>query len=109
MENRQDRIKYIRALERFSGSVINLLKKADFDDEIFRARVAKNYEILKKCEAVFLDQPYTKALENFVRNVINSESKSKDELLKEANALQKLKNKKYRKDKHKVDFLKEFE
>lgn len=107
MQEKQDRIKYIRALERFAKSAILLLKRDDFDAEIFKIRVEKNYEILKKCRAVFLDQPYTKALENFVRNVANFGVK--DELLKEANQLEKLKNQKsYKKDKHKKDFFKDY-
>lgn len=35
------RIKYIRALDRFVKSAINILKRKDFDAEIFKKRVEK--------------------------------------------------------------------
>lgn len=60
----------------------------------------KNTQILEKVEPVLLNDPYTKALENFANSVI--QNKNKDELLKEANLLDKLKNSKnYKKEKHK--------
>ena len=105
--DKSERIKYIRALERFAKSAISILKRDDFDENLFQIRVIKNYEVLKKVEAVYLDQPYTKALENFVKSVLAN--KSKDELIKEANQLEKLKNSKsYKKDKHKGKFKDEF-
>ena len=90
------RVKYIRALDRFVKSAINILKREDFDDEIFIKRVEKNTQILEKVEPVLLK----KALENFANSVI--QNKNKDELLKEANLLDKLKNSKnYKKERHK--------
>lgn len=60
----------------------------------------KNTQILEKVEPVLLNDSYTKALENFANSVI--QNKNKDELLKEANLLDKLKNSKnYKKEKHK--------
>lgn len=104
---KSDRIRYIRALERFVSSAVSILKRDDFDMEIFKIRVGKNYEILKKVEPVFLDQPYPKSLENFARSLIDGGDK--DELLKEANLLEKLKNSKtYKKDKHKKDYLQNY-
>lgn len=100
IREKQDRVKYIRALERFSKSAITLLKRDDFNEELFRSRVKKNREALNKVEPIFLDQPYTKALENFANMVIAEDSR--ENLIKEANLLEKLKNKKsYKKDKHK--------
>ncbi|PSM51679.1 hypothetical protein CBLAS_1100 [Campylobacter blaseri] len=100
IDEKSQRVKYIRALERFVKSAINLLKREDFDKELFEARVFKNLEVLKKVEPAHLDQPYTKALENFASSI--SLLKSKDELIKEANLLEKLKTKKsYKKEKHK--------
>ena len=100
---KSERIKYIRALERFAKSAISILKRDDFDEGLFKIRTEKNYEVLKKVEAVYLDQPYTKALESFVQSVLAN--KNKDELIKEANLLEKLKNSKtYKKDKHKGKF-----
>lgn len=49
-----------------------------------------------------LNESHTKALENFANSVIQNKNKNKDELLKEANLLDKLKNSKnYKKEKHK--------
>ncbi|MDA3056910.1 hypothetical protein OFN97_01405 [Campylobacter sp. VBCF_05 NA6] len=107
INEKSDRIKYIRALERFAKSAISILKRDDFDENLFKIRVIKNYEVLKKVEAVYLDQPYTKSLENFVKSVLAH--KSKDELIKEANLLEKLKNSKtYKKEKHKGKFSDEY-
>ena len=101
--DKSERIKYIRALERFAKSAISILKRDDFDENLFKIRVIKNYEVLKKIQAVYLDQPYTKGLENFVKSVLAN--KNKDELIKEANLLEKLKNSKtYKKDKHRGKF-----
>lgn len=100
INEKDKRVKYIRALDRFAKSAINILKREDFETEIFKKRVEKNLEILNKVEPVLLNEPYTKALENFVNSVVCG--KSKDELLKEANLLDKLKNSKsYKKEKHK--------
>ena len=97
------RIKYLRSLEKFTKSTINGLKREDFDEVAFLSRVAKNTEILRKVEPVFLDQPYAKALENFVNLTIVGDSK--DALISAANSLQKLKNRKtYKKQKHKNSY-----
>ena len=84
------RVKYLRALEKFAKSAINGLKRDDFDETEFRQRVEKNAKVIEKVEAVYLDQPYSKALESFI---------------KAANLLDKLKNQKtYKKEKHKNKF-----
>ena len=94
------RVKYLRGLEKFAKSAISGLKREDFEEERFRARVEKNAEILVKIEPVYLDSPYSKGLENFVNLVISKQSR--EELLNSANALEKLKNSKtYKKEKHK--------
>ncbi|WP_148822717.1 hypothetical protein [Campylobacter concisus] len=97
------RVKYLRALEKFAKSAINGLKRDDFDEDEFRQRVEKNAKVIEKVEAVYLDQPYSKALENFINLLIKNAPK--DELLKAANLLDKLKNQKtYKKEKHKNKF-----
>ncbi|MSN96005.1 hypothetical protein F1B92_02150 [Campylobacter sp. FMV-PI01] len=99
--DKEKRVKYIRALERFVKSAILILKRDDFDSELFRKRINKNLEALNKVEAIFLDQPYTKALENFAKTLILEDDR--EILIKQANLLGKLKNSKnYRKDKHKT-------
>ncbi|NLY04238.1 MAG: hypothetical protein GXZ15_05295 [Campylobacter sp.] len=100
INEKQARVKYIRALERFGKSAIVILKRDDFDKELFRDRVSKNLEILHKVEPVFLDSSYAKELENFAKSVANLEDK--EILIKQANQLDKLKNRNsYKKDKHK--------
>ncbi|MCD8213596.1 MAG: hypothetical protein LUC34_06065 [Campylobacter sp.] len=97
------RVRYLRMLEKVAKSAINGLKRDDFEQEAFAQRTAKNIELLSKIEPVYLDQPYAKALENFI-NLLASNI-SREELLKSANALDKLKNSKnYKKEKHKNKF-----
>ncbi|WP_169780055.1 hypothetical protein [Campylobacter curvus] len=98
------RVRYLRALEKFAKSAINGLKRDDFDEAAFADRVAKNALIIAKIEPVYLDQPYTKALENFINSLIANTPR--EELLRSANALDKLKNSKnYKKEKHKNKWL----
>ena len=94
------RVKYLRALEKFAKSAMNVLERDDFDEGEFQHRVEKKAQVIEKVEAVYLDQPYSKALENFINLLIKNASK--EELLKAANLLDKLKNQKtYKKEKHK--------
>ncbi|MBR8462722.1 hypothetical protein KDE13_06585 [Campylobacter sp. faydin G-140] len=102
-DEKAKRVKYLRALEKFAKFAIASLKRNDFDEVTFRARVAKNADIVAKVEPVFLDQPYSKALQSFINLLIAGAKR--DELLRSANALDKLKNSKnYKKDKHKNRF-----
>ena len=97
------RVKYLRGLEKFVKSAISGLKREDFDDAQFRARAAKNAEILRKIEPVLLDSPYAKSWENFVNLVVKGGERS--ELIAYANALEKLKNQKtYKKEKHRKKY-----
>lgn len=106
VDEKAKRVKYLRALERVAKAAISGLKRADFDELAFRQRVRKNTQVLEKIEPVYLDQPYTKALEAFVNELLKDSSK--DQLLKSANSLEKLKNQKtYKKDKHKNKFKEE--
>ena len=90
------RVKYLRALEKFAKSAINGLKRDDFDEAEFRQRVEKNAKVIEKVE-------YSEALESFINLLIKNASK--EELLKAANLLDKLKNQKtYKKEKHKNKF-----
>ncbi len=96
-----NRVRYIRGLERFAIAVVKAIKRDDFDEAKFIAVIEKNYRLLNKIEPVFLDQPYTKALCEFV-NLCLKNGVNKDEILKSANHLDRLKNSKnYKKDKHK--------
>lgn len=103
VDEKTKRVKYIRALERFAKSAISTLKREDFDAAQFRLRVEKNLKILSKVEPVYLDSPYTKAMEDFVNLTLANDQK--EALLRSANQLEKLKNQKsYKKDKHKNSF-----
>lgn len=100
------RVKYLRALEKFTNAAISALKREDFDKDKFQERMQKNEKFFQKCEAVVLNSSYGKALENFVNTCLDF-SKDKNELLILANALDKLK-KGEKKEKHK-NYLKEYE
>ncbi|MDD3343839.1 MAG: hypothetical protein PHR87_09720 [Sulfurospirillaceae bacterium] len=108
--DKDQRVKYIRALERFLNSCIGALKNENFNFELFRKRIEKSYKVLQKVEASRLDSTYTNALQRYVELVlrtINEEDGENNEekhklLLKEANLLEKEKNRgSYKKDKHK--------
>jgi len=109
MNEKELRIRYIRVLEKFAKRTIALLKLSDFDFERFKARTVKNHDEMKKAKEVVLTSPYLIALKKFIDSIlrsINHHSKTfeneKESLLKEANLLQKEKNRNcYKKDKHK--------
>ena len=97
----------MRALERFVKSAAALLKREDFDYTLFVARMQKNYTVLSKVPCVGLDSPYTRALEEYVNLVLETIGKTSESevawelLLKEVNAIQKLKtSSSYKKSKH---------
>ncbi|TKX31784.1 DUF810 domain-containing protein [Campylobacter estrildidarum] len=100
------RVKYLRALEKFSNIARSCLKREDFELEKFQERMQKNKKVVEKCQAVILNSTYSKKLENFVNACLDF-SKEKEELLNLANALDKLKNQNH-KEKHK-NYLKEYE
>jgi len=111
LNEKQQRIRYIRVLEKFFTKTIALLKLENFDKEIFIKRTMKNYEDMKKASKVDLHTDYYTSLDLFINKImsfIKNPSKSFEEerilLLKEANLLQKEKNKnQYKKNKHKKD------
>lgn len=110
---KEQRVKYIRALERFLGSCSGALKAENFDIVLFERRVEKSLKVLRKVEPVRLDSTYMSLLESYVDTVlktiqettIENETKHKT-LLKEANLIEKERNKgSYKKSKHqKNDF-----
>ncbi|TKX32786.1 hypothetical protein [Campylobacter aviculae] len=100
------RVKYLRALEKFSNIARSCLKREDFEIEKFQERMQKNKKVIEKCQAVVLNSTYSKALENFVNACLDF-SLNKEKLLSLANSLDKLKNQN-KKEKHK-NYLKEYE
>ena len=107
IQEKEQRVKYVRALERYVKSAAALLKREDFDYVLFVARMKKNRTVLSKVTPVVLDSPYTKALEYFA-NLTPAAVEGKAEIealhqqfLKEVNAIEKLKtNSSYKKEKH---------
>ena len=103
------RIKYIRALEKFTTRTIALLKKEDFDLASFKEKVTQNFQAVKDTKEVRLDSGYMQKLKAYVDHIIesldsHSESYEKERafLLKEANLLHKEKSRNnYKKEKHK--------
>ena len=112
MIEKENRVKYIRALERFLNSCTSALKNENFDFALFVKRVEKSLKVLQKVEPTRLDSPYTNGLQNYVNLVISTIQSSDEEsdneakhqrLLKEANLLDKEKNRgSYKKEKHKA-------
>ncbi|UTJ05444.1 hypothetical protein [Arcobacter roscoffensis] len=108
MHEKQQRIRYIRVLEKFFTRTVSLLKLENFDVELFKQRTKKNYEDLKKVEAVPLHSSYLTSLTEFlnttlqyIENHTEDFDDEKSTLLKQANLIQKEKKKKtYTKDKH---------
>jgi hypothetical protein len=97
-------------MEKFINSNVSYLRDANFDFIIFKKRITKTYEILKKIESIRLDSAYPSALEKYANEIINTLNYEEIEdveelreyLLKQANLLQKEKNKtRYKKNKHK--------
>lgn len=110
---KEQRVKYIRALERFLGSCSGALKAESFDIVLFERRVEKSLKVLRKVETVRLDSTYMSLLEAYVETVLRTihdkemENEAKHKLLlKEANLIEKERNKgSYKKSKHqKNDF-----
>lgn len=109
MHEKQRRIRYIRVLEKFFTRTVSLLKLENFDPNLFKERTLKNYEDIKRVEAVPLNSKYLTQLIAFINKTLSYTDNSSDSfeneretLLKEANLLQKEKNRNsYKKDKHK--------
>ncbi|MBL3520251.1 MULTISPECIES: hypothetical protein [Arcobacteraceae] len=111
LNEKQLRIRYIRVLEKFFTRTISLLKLENFDKDVFIKRTFKNYEDMCKTPKVELYTDYYTSLNlfieksmNFVKNPSQNFEDERLTLLKDANLLQKEKNKsRYKKDKHKKD------
>lgn len=111
INDKDARVKYIRALERFLGSCVSALKNENFDFNLFVKRAEKGLKTLQKIEVVRLDSTYTNSLQNYVNlvsnSIVNTENVDVEELhkrlLKEANLLEKEKYRgSYKKEKHKA-------
>ena len=109
VNEKQQRIKYIRVLEKFFTRTVSLLKLDNFDKDLFKQRTKKNYEDLIKTKEIELYSEYYEGIKFFINKTMfyleehtNSFEEERAILLKDANLLQKEKNKSnYKKDKHK--------
>ena len=113
LDEKQQRLKYVRYLEKFHKRTIPLLKHPRFDIIIFTKTINKYYEELKLIPSARLDSTYLQLLEKFVNTTLHlitsydeEEHKNfdnqKQSLLKQSNLMHKEKNKSnYKKDKHK--------
>uniref|UniRef100_UPI00404888A4 hypothetical protein n=1 Tax=Aliarcobacter sp. TaxID=2321116 RepID=UPI00404888A4 len=109
INEKQQRIRYIRVLEKFFTRTISLLKLDNFDKDLFIQRTKKNYEDMQKASEIDLYSDYYSDLKGFINRTMfyleehsDSFAEERANLLKDANLLQKEKNKSsYRKDKHK--------
>lgn len=96
------RVKFIRSLEKFLKSVVVAAKKDDFDEDKFYELISKKGQILEKVEPIFLDSLYTKSLVEFANLALSKADRT--EIIKKANSIEKIKNQKHKKDKHKGKF-----
>ena len=111
LNEKQLRVRYIRVAEKFLTRTITLLKFENFSKDIFIKRTFKNYEDMCKTPKVELYSEYYFSVESFIKKALefvkNPSETFEDEraiLLKDANLIQKEKNKNtYKKDKHKKD------
>ena len=109
VNEKQQRIKYIRVLEKFFTRTISLLKLDNFDKDLFKQRTKKNYEDLVKTKEIELYSEYYEGIKVFINKTmfyLEEHTKSFEEeranLLKDANLLQKEKNSSnYKKNKQK--------
>ncbi len=93
---KEQRVKYIRALERFLNSTMGALKIENFSLDLFKKRVEKSLKTLYKVETTRLDSTYTTRLESYVKTVIKvlqdenlDDSTKHKTLLKEGNLIEK--------------------
>lgn len=109
MHDKQLRIRYIRVLEKFFTRTVSLLKLENFNTDLFKERTLRNFEDIKKVKAVDLNSKYLTDLIAFINKTLSylenhtkSFENERSTLLKDANLLQKEKNRNsYKKDKHK--------
>ena len=103
-----NRLRYIRALERFHKSLISyLMNTSDLTMERFVKKIENALKVLKRVEEVALYKGELQDLQKLVKKIIafkdseKSIEEIKDDILYSSNQLDKSKNaKRYKKDKH---------
>lgn len=112
-----NRLRYIRALERFHKSILSyFLNAQDVSFEGFVKKVDNAAKLLDRVEVINLYKGDYKDLEQLVKRIFELKSSAediddiKDEIVHNSNLLDKSKNaKKYKKDKHMNSKYKDWE
>ncbi len=108
-DDKINRLKYIRSLQKFLNSIISTIKKEEFDIIYFRKKVDEHYENINAQTPMRLDNRYLKELKEFVNTTLGFYENHTDDfkvekqtLLKMANNIRKVtKEQSYQKRKHK--------
>ncbi len=107
-KEKQIRCKYIRELERFVNRLVDFFDRNEPNKNEIDRFIDKIFEPLENIQKCYLSSEYLKSLEAFVERNANLHLSKKDaeqiknDVLKEANLLRKLKRKKrFSKEKHK--------
>ncbi len=103
-----NRLRYIRALERFHKGIISyLMNTEELTHNGFNKKIDNSLKLLKRIEEIELYKGELKDLQTLVKKMISYKESKKDidnikeELLYDSNQLDKSKNaKRYKKDKH---------
>ncbi len=116
-EENAARLRYIRALERFSKGIVSYLSKSDaLSKEGYVKKIANGSKLLDRAQKVPLYKGELQDLERLVEKMREYSQSEKEieeikkEILYNANQLEKSKNfKKYKKPKHSKKNLEEWE
>jgi hypothetical protein len=112
-----NRLRYIRALERFSKSIVSYLSNnSDVTKERFDKKITNAKKLYDRVEEVVLYKGELQELQKFVKKMIaykesqESIQKIQDDILYTANQLEKSKNaRRYKKEKHSKSQFEEWE
>ena len=112
-----NRLRYVRALQRFQKSIVSYLSNSDtLDNEKYNKKIDNALKLLNRVEAVQLYKGELQDLEQLVKKMIDYKNSDEDidnikeELLYRVNQLEKSKNaKRYKKDKHSHSKYEEWE
>ncbi|UCN01092.1 hypothetical protein LCX93_04040 [Sulfurimonas sp. SWIR-19] len=112
-----NRLRYIRALERFKKSILSYLLNSDaLDNEKYNKKIDNALKLLNRVEEVQLYKGELQDLQQLVKKMIGYKDSDEDidnikeELLYSINQLEKSKNaKRYKKDKHSHSKYEEWE
>jgi len=112
-----NRLRYIRALERFHKSIVSYLNNSEeITQERYDKKIESGLKLLNRVEEIALYKGELQDLQKLVKKMIGYQGSSEDiesikeEILYSTNQLEKSKNaRRYKKEKHKGNFHKEWE